>query len=127
DDPAIALLEGAAILGDILTFYQEVYANEAYLRTAKWRDSVNDLVRLPGYRLSPALGGNATFAFEIKKDEAVTVPAGFPVKATLEELEKPADFETTETITAYPWLSRFNLFRPLAQPVITYSTTEFYI
>lgn len=127
DDPAIALLEGAAILGDILTFYQETYANEAYLRTAKWRDSVNDLVRLLGYRLSPALGGNATFAFEIKKDEAVTVPAGFPVKATLEELEKPADFETVSEITAYPWLSRFNLFRPLSQPVISYSTTEFYI
>jgi hypothetical protein len=30
DDPGIALLEGAAILGDILTFYQELYANEAY-------------------------------------------------------------------------------------------------
>ena len=29
DDPAIALLEGAAILGDILGFYQEHYANEA--------------------------------------------------------------------------------------------------
>ncbi|MGH6689631.1 MAG: hypothetical protein ACREF4_02980, partial [Gammaproteobacteria bacterium] len=34
DDPGIALLEGAAILGDILSFYQEHYANEAYLRTA---------------------------------------------------------------------------------------------
>ena len=31
DDPAIALLEGASILGDILTFYQETYANEAFL------------------------------------------------------------------------------------------------
>jgi hypothetical protein len=31
DDPGIALLEGAAILGDILTFYQELYANEACL------------------------------------------------------------------------------------------------
>ena len=40
DDPGIALLEGAAILGDILTFYQELYANEAYLRTAKWRESI---------------------------------------------------------------------------------------
>jgi hypothetical protein len=127
DDPAVALLEGAAVLGDILTFYQETYANEAFLRTAKWRESISDLVRLLGYRLSPALGGNATFAFEIKKDEAITIPAGFPVKATLEELEKPADFEIKEEITAYPWLSRFNLFRPLEQPDVTVSTTEFYI
>ena len=28
DDPGIALLQGAAVLGDILTFYQEHYANE---------------------------------------------------------------------------------------------------
>ncbi len=127
DDPAIALLEGASILGDILTFYQETYANEAFLRTAEWRESILDLVRLTGYRLSPALGGNATFAFEIKKDEPVSIPSGFPLKATLEELEKPAEFETTEEITAYPWLSRFNLFRPLVQNNITASTTEFYI
>ena len=35
DDPGIALLEVGAVLGDILTFYQELYANEAYLRTAQ--------------------------------------------------------------------------------------------
>jgi len=127
DDPAIALLEGASILGDILTFYQETYANEAFLRTAQWRESISDLVRLLGYRLSPAVGGNATFAFEIKKDEPVVIPAGFPLKATLEEFPKPSDFETTEEITAYPWLSRFNLFRPLAEPDIMPTTSEFYI
>lgn len=127
DDPAIALLESAAILGDILAFYQETYANEAFLRTAKWRESIADLVRLLGYRLSPAVGGKATFAFEIKKDEAVTIPAGFPVKAPLEEVENPAEFETVEEITAYPWLSRFNLFKPLEAPDITPATIEFYI
>ena len=127
DDPAIALLEGASILGDILTFYQETYANEAFLRTARWRESISDLVRLLGYRFSPAVGGNATFAFEIKKDEPVVIPAGFPLKATLEEFPKPSDFETTEEITAYPWLSRFNLYRPLTDGNTTKDTTEFYI
>ncbi len=113
DDPGIALLEGAAILGDILTFYQDTYANEAYLRTAKWRESISDLVRLFGYRLSPAIGGKAVFAFEIKKDEPVTIPAGFPLKASLEGVDAPAVFETNIESIAYPWLSRFNLFRPL--------------
>lgn len=127
DDPAVALIEGAAILGDILTFYQDTYANEAYLRTAQWRENITELVRLLGYRLSPAVGGNATFAFEIKKDEAVTIPVGFPVKATMETTGKPADFETLAEITAYPWLSRFKLFRPLDTPDITKQTTEFYI
>jgi hypothetical protein len=53
DDPGIALPRRRGILGDILTFYQDLYANEAFLRTAQWRDSVSDLVRLLGYRLSP--------------------------------------------------------------------------
>jgi hypothetical protein len=55
DDPGVALLECTAILGDILTFYQQLYANECYLRTATWRDSVAELVRLTGYRLAPAI------------------------------------------------------------------------
>jgi len=127
DDPGIALLEGASILGDILTFYQELYANEAYLRTAQWRESIADLVRLLGYRLSPGLGGNATFAFEIKGDKPVIIPASFPVKAEVEGLPKPADFETSVQTIAYPWLSRFNLYRPLLAPDINSGTTEFYI
>lgn len=127
DDPAVALIEGAAILGDILTFYQETYANEAFLRTAQWRESVADLVRLLGYRLSPAVGGRAIFAFEIKKHDAVTIPAGFPLKATLEHSVKPAEFETVDPITAHPWLGRFNLYLPLEDGDITPSTIEFSI
>ena len=136
DDPGIALLEGAAILGDILTFYQELYANEAYLRTARWRESISDLVRLLGYRLSPGLGGQATFAFEVKGDKAIAVPKSFPLKAEVTGLTKPADFEISESLVAYPWLSRFNLFRPLVWPsvippaqatVAAPATTEFYI
>jgi hypothetical protein len=127
DDPGIALLEGASILGDILTFYQDLYANEAYLRTAQWRESIADLVRLLGYRLSPGLGGEATFAFEVKGTKSVTVPENFPLKAEVTGLSKPADFETSEEISAYPWLSRFSLFRPLLWPDVAGTTTEFFI
>ncbi|MCP5049907.1 MAG: hypothetical protein GY940_22255, partial [bacterium] len=116
DDPGIALLEGAALIGDILTFYQELYANEAYLRTAQWRESITNLVRLTGYLLSPGVGGKATFAIQVKdKDELnkpVTVPKGFPFKAQVEGLEQAADFETLKEFEAVPALSRFNLYRP---------------
>lgn len=111
DDPGIALLEGAAILGDILTFYQERYANEAFLRSARWRESVAELVRLLGYRLAPGLGGRATFAFEVKGADTVEIPAGFPVKADLEDVDKPVDFQTEAALTAYPHLSRLHLYR----------------
>jgi hypothetical protein len=111
DDPGIALIEGAAILGDILSFYQEHYANEAYLRTAAWRESVAELVRLTGYRLAPGIGGRATFAFTVKGADPVTIRAGFPVKAELADVPLPADFQTDAELLAYPHLSRFNLYR----------------
>jgi hypothetical protein len=110
DDPGIALLQGAALLGDILTFYQQRYANEAFLRTAAWRESIAGLTRLLGYRLAPGVGGRATFAFEVKK-LAVEIPLAYPIKADLEEAEQPAEFQTLEALTAYPHLSRFNLYR----------------
>lgn len=116
DDPGIALLEGAAILGDILSFYQERYANEAFLRTATWRESIAELVRLTGYRLAPGVGGHATFAFEVKGSTPLTLPAGFPLKADLAELEKPADFRTDAELIAYPHLSRLHLYRPRHYP-----------
>lgn len=112
DDPGIALLEGAAILGDILSFYQEHYANEAYLRTAAWRESVAELVRLTGYRLAPGIGGRATLAFEARGTRPVTIREGFAVKAALQDVEVPADFETDAELTAWPHLGRFNLYRP---------------
>ena len=118
DDPGIAVLEGAAILGDILTFYQELYANEAYLGTAVQRESIADLVRLLGYRLAPGLGGNGIFAFGVKSPTPtasglapVTIPAGFAVKAQVGESTKPLDFQTSDEITAYPFLSQFHLYR----------------
>ncbi|MCP4117247.1 MAG: hypothetical protein GY737_17995 [Desulfobacteraceae bacterium] len=125
DDPGIALLEGASILGDILTFYQELYANEAYLRTAQWRESIGDLVRLVGYRLSPGLGGKAVFAFEVKGDKSVVIPAGFPVKAQVKGSEKPVDFQIKKQAVAWPNLSRFYLYRPATIPDFTSKMSAF--
>jgi hypothetical protein len=127
DDPAIALLEGAAILSDILTFYQEIYANEAFLRTAQWRESIADLVRLVGHHLSPGVGGKATFAFGVRGDKPVVVPAGFPVKAQVTGLDKPAEFETVKEFVAEPTLSQFYLYRPSYHPDITNGTKKFAI
>jgi hypothetical protein len=111
DDPGIALLESAAIVADILTFYQEHYANEAFLRTAQWRESVQELVRLTGYRFAPGVGGRASFAVEVKGTAPVTIPADFPIKADLANVADPVDFRTSAELTAYPQLSRFRLYR----------------
>ncbi len=118
DDPGIALYEGAAILVDILTLHGEAYANEAFLRTATWRESVADLVRLTGYRLKPGIGGVGTFALVVDGDVPVAVPSGVGITADLAGLPDTANFQTSEAITALPWLSRLTLEQPRLQPTI---------
>ena len=50
DDHAITLTELWAAVGDVLGFYNERYANEAFLGTATQGRSVERLARLVGYR-----------------------------------------------------------------------------
>lgn len=118
DDPGIAFYEGVAILGDILTFYQELYANQAWLRTATWPESITALVRLLGYRPAPGIGGESTAAFELKGATAVTVPAGFGFNAHITGQPKPVDFETSAALNALPELGRFSLYAPWTTPGI---------
>jgi hypothetical protein len=125
DDPGIALIEAAAEVGDILSFYQDLYGNEAWLRSAKWRDSVADLVRLLGYRLAPGLGGKARFAFLVKGTQPVVLPKGLGIKARLDGEDKPAVFETSAELVAQPALSSFHLYRPRVLPDIRHGTDTF--
>lgn len=124
DDPGIALLESDAIVVDILTFYQSLYANEAYLRTAQWSQSIADLVRLGGYRLAPGVAGETTFALTVQGERTITVPVGFGLKAQIEGIDKPVDFETREMLDAVPALGRFALYRPRTVPPISAGMRE---
>jgi hypothetical protein len=125
DDPGIAFLEGAAILGDILTFYQELYANEAWLRTATWPQSIASLVRLIGYRPAPGLGGEGYVGLEISGNSSVVVPAGFPFSAQIDGMSAPASFETSQSILAIPSLSRFSLYAPSQVRGVYAGTNQF--
>lgn len=125
DDPGIALVEASAIVGDILALYQQTYANEAYLRTAAWQDSVAELVRVIGYRLAPGLGGRARFAIAVKGPRPVILPKGFAITAKLPSALKPAQFEATEALVARPALSRFHLYRPRTVPAIANGSDTF--
>src|SRR2546423_15355513 len=78
DDFSIALLDAWATVSDVLTFYQERIANEAYLRTARERLSLLELARLIGYELAPAVAAEALLAFtidaEATKDNVIVDP-----------------------------------------------------
>jgi hypothetical protein len=65
DDFTIALLDAFSVMGDVLTFYSERIANEAYLGTATETRSVAWLANLVGYRMSPGVAADASLAFTI--------------------------------------------------------------
>jgi uncharacterized phage protein gp47/JayE len=106
DDSAITLLELWAVVADVLTFYQERIANEAYLRTARERDSVLRLVRLLDYQLRPGLAATALLAFTLEEGATVKIPVGLRVQSTPGQDEVPQIFETVEAITADARLDR---------------------
>ena len=71
DDPAIALLDAWAVVGDVLSFYQERIANEGFLRTATERRSVLELARQIGYELNPGVAAATYLVWEVEARFAV--------------------------------------------------------
>lgn len=121
DDVTIALLDAFAVTADILTFYTERLANEAYLGTATERTSLQELGGLVAYRLARGAAAEATLAFSLEKPPAplpesmkdpgiappavptaLSLPVGLRVQSVPGPDEQPQTFETVEQIEARP-------------------------
>ncbi len=113
DDHAIALLDLWAAVADVLTFYQERYANEAFLRTATQQESIARLSRLIGYRPRPGIAALATLAFTVDEGMTVELPRGLRVQSIPGPDEQPQVFETLESLHAD---ARLNRLRVLPDP-----------
>ncbi len=113
DDYGIALLDMWAYVGDVLTFYQERIANEAFLRTALFRASVQRLAALLGYEPASGVAASAYLAFTMEEGKSVEISPGLRVQSVPGQDEKPQKFETVESLTA---TSRLNQFRVYPQP-----------
>src|SRR4051812_44587271 len=57
-DFGVVLIELFAYVADILSYYQDRIANEAYLSTATQRRSVTELLRLIGCQIDPGLAAS---------------------------------------------------------------------
>ena len=122
DDYSIALIDAWASVAEVLSFYQEYFANEGLLRTAKERLSVLEHARLIGYQLNPGVAASAYLAFTMDEPLAnmdnpileTIVPAGSQVQSTPGPDETAQIFETEVEIEArVAW----NAIRPrLTQP-----------
>jgi predicted phage baseplate assembly protein len=109
DDPAIALLDGWATVGDVLTFYQERIANEGYLRPATERRSILELARLVGYRLRFGVASSVYLAFTLENDQQTEIPPGTRAQSLPGPDELPQPFETAEPL---PARAEWNALKP---------------
>lgn len=108
DDFSIAFCDAGAVMFDVLSFYQERFANEAYLRTAAERRSILELGRLIGYRLSPGVAASTHLAFLLEDAPGqpalaarpVTIPVGTRMQSIPGADEQPQTFETIEPAIA---------------------------
>lgn len=114
-DASIALLDAWALVGDVLTFYQERIAHEGFLRTATERRSVLELARLVGYALRPGVAASVHLAYTLEdQSEPVEIPEGARVNSVPGPGEQMEAFETSEKLQAR---SAFNAITPrLTQP-----------
>jgi len=125
DDFGIAVLAMWAYVADILTFYQERIANEAYLRTAILQESVQRLAALLDYEPAPGSAAEADLAFFVEAGKQVQIPIGLRVQSVPGQGEKPQKFETSEAITAYGILNQLQIFpRPQSYPPFALGNTE---
>jgi hypothetical protein len=106
DDFTPALLDAWAVVGDVLTFYQERIANEQYLRTATERRSILELARSIGYELAPGAAAATWLAFTLEDAPGapaeVVVAEGTRAQSIPGPGEKPQTFETVEEVAARP-------------------------
>jgi hypothetical protein len=100
DDPVIAWLDAWAIVGDILTFYQERIANEGYLRTAIERRSIVELAALVGYALRPGVASSTYLAYTLDPGSRTVIAAGSKAQSIPGPGELPQTFETSMDLDA---------------------------
>ena len=120
-DLSIALLDAWAVIGDVLTFYEERIANEGYLATATRMRSVLGLGRLVGYEPRPGVAASVYLAYTLEADHRTVIPKGTRVQSVPGPQELPQVFETSEPTEAR---AAWNELRPrLRQPQIVDTTS----
>src|SRR6266481_745790 len=71
-DFGIVMIELFAYMADILSYYQDRIANEAFLSTAQERRSVIEHLNLIGYEMAPAAPASALLSIIVGNDQKGT-------------------------------------------------------
>ena len=98
-DLGLQFLEWWAYVADVLTFYNERIANNTYLRTAQFPDSIAGLVALLGYVPAPGLaatGQIGAIRTTTYPGEPLVIPAGMQLSSTATPGVPAQTFEAAE-------------------------------
>lgn len=95
-DLGVVLLELFCGVGDMLAYYLDAQAAEAFLPTARQRQNIINLCKLINYRLDTPVVATTTLRFSLPSvlDSDLTIPAGTACKAALDDGD--VEFETVE-------------------------------
>ena len=108
-DLGVMLIEMWAYVCDVLAFYDETIAHEAYLRTARLSPSVRKLVGLLGYRPRPAVAASARLAIKAEGRLPIVLPAGLAFRSTAFNGQPPQVFELDAATRVHPLLNAWTL------------------
>lgn len=97
-DLGVVLLELFCGVGDMLAYYLDAQAAEAFLPTARQRQNVINLCMLIGYRLDSPVAATTTLRFGLPSvvPDDIAVPARTVCKVKLDDDD--IEFETTEDV-----------------------------
>jgi uncharacterized phage protein gp47/JayE len=109
DDFGVMLLEMWAYVCDSISFYDELIANESYLRTAQLRPSLRKLVGLLGYIPRPASAATVDLAVFADGRQPITIPAGASFRSGAFPGSAPQVFELDEETRAHPFLNKWKV------------------
>lgn len=112
DDIGIMLLEMWAYICDSLSFYDEVLANEAYLRTGSLRPSIRKLIALLGYLPRPAVGSVVQLAALADGRLQLKLPAGTAFRSGAFDGNPPQVFELSAEACIHPFTNMMGITAP---------------
>jgi hypothetical protein len=121
-DFGITLLELFAYMGDIMSFYIDRSANEAFLTTASQRKSVLEIANLLNYQPAGARAAKVTLTFSNSTASQILVPAGTQVSTTtvLNSANEQIVFETDFDV----YVPAATSLNPLTVGTVDTSATE---
>jgi uncharacterized phage protein gp47/JayE len=103
-DLGIAILEAFAYASDVLHYYVDRSANEAFISTASQKESVLRIAKMLGYTPTDTIPSTTTLTFKNSTSSNITVPAKTQIGSTtvINGSSTQVIFETNEALVVTP-------------------------